>query len=132
MRSFVARLTANRQTASSVDSHRISLATATDPNSWLTAFTGHWEQASSVMHTSQRATVTMDHIDKVFGHLDEMAFLLLTEVNASPVPTIGAILDVFFTDEIMLQVVTWCLATPLRHTAVCQVRLLKLYESEWQ
>jgi hypothetical protein len=30
----------------------------------------------------------------------------------------------------MSQAVRWCLATPLKHTAQCQVRLLKLYESK--
>jgi hypothetical protein len=62
------------------DSPRMSLATATDPAGWHRAFIGHWQTAASIMDSSQRAAVTQEHIDSVFRHLDEMAFLLLTEV----------------------------------------------------
>lgn len=108
---------------------RLSVAVASDPAAWSRAFVSHWQQASSIMQSSQRATVTQEHIDAVFRHLDDMAFLLLCEVNAAPEPEIGPLLDKFFVEDIMSHVVRWALATPLRHTQLCQVRLLKLYES---
>jgi hypothetical protein len=80
------------------------------------------------LQISENSPTTFEHVLTVFKHLNQMSLLLMTEVNAQPEPSIGPILDLFFTEEIFNKVVDWCLAAPFLLAPSCQVSMLRLYE----
>lgn len=58
---------------------QVSVADASDPTAWYRSFEEHWARAASIMQ-SNRAAITIDHVNAVFEHLDHVITALIYEV----------------------------------------------------
>lgn len=100
-----------------------------DPTTWHEAFQSHWLQAYSILQQNPSPT-SVEQVTAVTRHLDQMVLLLLTEVNSSPEPTIGPIMDYLFTENILEKVTLWMsfAENDVDLSNFCKRNMLKLYE----
>ncbi|KAJ1357502.1 hypothetical protein KIN20_015667 [Parelaphostrongylus tenuis] len=108
-----------------------SVAYASDPTEWERKFEECWTVVEKIL---DKKACDPDHDIKynemthVLVQLTRMCQLLMMEVNAQPEPTIGSILDLYFTQEIMERVMDWAIQVPDFLKPTCQLAIIRIYE----
>ncbi|VDM59624.1 unnamed protein product [Angiostrongylus costaricensis] len=108
-----------------------SVAYASDPTEWERKFEECWVVAEKILDKkayNPDCDITYNEMTHVLVQLTRMCQLLMMEVNAQPEPTIGSILDRYFTQEIMDRVMDWAIQVPDFLKPSCQLAIIRIYE----
>ncbi|KAL7078537.1 hypothetical protein ACQ4LE_002103 [Meloidogyne hapla] len=99
---------------------------ASDPSAWENQFGFTWKKLEGLLSRPKRDKNT---ILKVNEQLSILCKLLVMEVNSQSEPSIGPILEQFFTESILMLVHNWIVQVSPHYVHSCQVLLLHLYEN---
>lgn len=103
-----------------------------DARACFESFKNHWQQAWEMMRQSQNASSIIpratlaDQISGVLNHLDQMLILLLHDLRR-PDESIGPLLDLVLTEDILYRLLSWSLQTG-EFVNTLKLEQLKLYE----
>lgn len=108
-----------------------SVTYASDPTEWERKFEECWIVVEKILDKKAcdpEYDIKYNEMTRVLVQLTRMCQLLMMEVNAQPEPTIGSILDRFFTQEILERVMDWAIQVPDSLKPTCQLAIIRIYE----
>ncbi|CAB3402184.1 unnamed protein product [Caenorhabditis bovis] len=107
-------------------------AYASDPSEWERLFDAKWKIVDSILEkklVNVEHEVDFDEMMALIENATNMCTLLMLEVNSQPEPSIGPILDRFFTEQIMERILDWVIQLPTLLKPSCQLAIVRIYEN---
>ncbi|CAI5445342.1 unnamed protein product [Caenorhabditis angaria] len=109
-----------------------SSAYASDPTEWERIFEDKNRIVDEILEkklSNVEHDVNYDEMMVLLENITNMCTLLMLEVNSQPEPSIGPILDRFFTEQILERVIDWAIQLPPLLKPTCQLSLVRIYEN---